>query len=554
MLRTRATRPLPVDQAPGDAVFPFDHAHASPPRELTDLLGGKGAGLAEMTSALGLPVPPGFTLAVPLCRRYRAAGWPAGLDAALRSAVARLSETMGRSFGDPADPLLLAVRSGAPRSMPGMLDTVLNIGLNDETAHALAERSGDPSFAWDTYQRFLHLYATTVMGVPDGRLPPRADARAQDPRQRVAALKAAVEAAAGQGVPTDPDVQLRQAVEAVFRSWDSPRARASRATEGVDDDLGTAVNVQAMVFGNDGADSGTGVVFTRDPTTGHDVLYGDYLPHAQGEDVVAGKAMTLPIARMAEHVPDAHRDLCAALRRLEAHYRDICDVEFTVERGRLWLLQTRVARRGAVAAVRAAVRMTHDGAIALTPAEAVARVPADLRARARHEVLDQEGCAVESTAPSLGSGIGVSPGRASGRVVLSSEEAAETEGDYILVRPETSPDDIAGMSAAAGVLTTTGGLVSHAAVVARGWGVPTVVGAHHLTVGAEGVLDGGRVVARAGDVITIDGATGQIWRGAAAEHAEAADPERILANRLPELAVLERWAGADDHRDEERAR
>ncbi|QAY62283.1 pyruvate, phosphate dikinase [Xylanimonas allomyrinae] len=545
MLRAR----LSHDGTPGGAtseqpIYPFDHAHPVPPRDLTDLLGGKGAGLAEMTATLGLPVPPGFTITVPVSRRFRAAGWPGSLDDALREAVARLGATMGRSFGDAADPLLLAVRSGAPRSMPGMLDTVLNLGLNDDAVAALAEQSGDAVFAWDSYRRFLHMFATTVMGVPADRLPDEAPPSLAAVQSHVSRLRAAVEAAAGRPVPADPHVQLRQAVEAVFRSWDSPRARAYRATEGIDDGLGTAVNVQAMVFGNRGPDSGTGVVFTRDPATGRDTLYGDYLPRAQGEDVVGGTARTWPIARMAEHLPDAHHALRSALRRLETHYRDICDVEFTVEQGRLWLLQTRVARRGAVAAVRAAVQMTRDPEIALTPAEALDRVPAATRDRARHEVLDQAGSTVDATMPSLGTGLGVSPGRACGRVVLTSEDAVDARDDVVLVRSQTSPEDVAGMAAATGILTTTGGLVSHAAVVARGWGIPTVVGAGHLTVGADGIHDADRrVVARAGDVITIDGTTGEIWLGAA-DHAGSVDPDRILATHLPELGILERWAAS----------
>ncbi|HEY4409682.1 MAG TPA: PEP/pyruvate-binding domain-containing protein, partial [Acidimicrobiia bacterium] len=307
-------------------IFAFDHPHDRPPRELTDLLGGKGAGLAEMTSVLGLPVPPGFTIALPMCRTYRERGWPAGLDALLDEQCRALEARMGRRFGDPADPLLLAVRSGAPRSMPGMLDTVLNLGLNPAAVAGLAEVSGDARFAEESYRRFLAMYEKTV----------------------------------GSPVPEDPMEQLRGAVEAVFRSWDSPRARAYRAHEGIADDLGTAVNVQAMVFGNADDNSGTGVVFTRNPSTGQAVPYGDFLPRAQGEEVVAGTAHTLSIDAMGTVLPEAYDELRHHVRRLEIHYRDICDVEFTVERGRLWILQTRVGKRGAVAAVRAAVEMVDD--------------------------------------------------------------------------------------------------------------------------------------------------------------------------------------------------
>src|SRR3954468_13590965 len=355
-----------------NGVFAFDHDHGAAARELAALLGGKGAGLAEMTAALGMSVPPGFTVSVPVCRAYRESGWPADLDAALAAHMDRLGERMGRRFGDPDDPLLVAVRSGAPVSMPGMLDTVLNLGLNDETVVGLERRSGDAWFARDSYRRFLTMYATTVLGE---------EAEGLD----IEELKARFD------IPADPMAQLRAAVEAVFRSWDSDRARAYRAKEGIDDALGTAVSVQAMVFGNRGERSGTGVVFTRDPSTGAPGPYGDYLPRAQGEDVVAGNARCLPIAQMAEHEPDAHRELLQMLRRLEIHYRDVCDVEFTVEEGRLWLLQTRVGKRGAVAAVRIAAQLVDDPDIRLTPAEALERVPPELRERARAELAASAG-------------------------------------------------------------------------------------------------------------------------------------------------------------------
>jgi pyruvate,orthophosphate dikinase len=494
-----------------DVLYTFDHSHDQPPRELIGLLGGKGAGLAEMTTVLGLPVPAGFTVAVPVCREYQEAGWPAWLDAALEAHCRGLEEKMGRSFGGPADPLLLAVRSGAPRSMPGMLDTVLNLGLNEAAVAGLAESTGDARFARESYRRFLTMYATTVLGLP-----------AEDVRARsIEQLQA--------DVPDDPMAQLRGAVEAVFRSWDSPRAQAYRAREGIADDLGTAVNVQAMVFGNLGGNSGTGVVFTRNPSTGEAVPYGDFLPRAQGEEVVAGTAHTLTINAMAEVLPGAYDELRQHLRRLEVHYRDLCDVEFTVERGRLWILQTRVGKRGAVAAVRAAVEMTHDPDIALLPEEAVARVPADLRAKARTEVLAAARYASASSVP-VAVGLGASPGRVTGAVVLDADAAAEAEGPVILVRPETSPEDVHGMSVSAGILTSTGGLVSHAAVVARGWGIPAVVGAGTLPFAA-------------GDEITIDGTTGEVWLGRPAEAVEVAgSDDDILSRDLPHLARLERWA------------
>jgi pyruvate, orthophosphate dikinase len=517
-------------------IFAFDHQHAAPAQELVHLLGGKGAGLAEMSAALGLAVPPGFTVSVPVCRVYRSDGWPAGLDEALAEHTERLGRTVGRRFGDAADPLLLAVRSGAPVSMPGMLDTVLNLGLNDETVLGLAARSGDERFAWDSYRRFVLMYATTVMGVPEGELHAAARGSASLPG-RVARLKERAELIAGRPLPVDPYMQLREAVEAVFRSWECGRARAYRAKEGIDGDMGTAVNVQAMVFGNRGLRSGTGVVFTRNPATGEPVPYGDYLPQAQGEDVVAGTARTMPISHLGEHEPAAYQELLRVLRRLEVHYRDLCDVEFTIEDGRLWLLQTRIGKRSAGAAVRIAVDLVDDPDIRLDPAEALIRVPAPVRDRARREASDQAGSA-DAAAELFVTGLGASPGRVSGRVVLSSEAAADADGDVILVRAETSPEDVAGMAASAGVLTTTGGLVSHAAVVARGWGIPAVVGAHELTLADEQVRSASGLTVRAGEVITIDGSTGQVWRGLVAP-GEAGPPAQAA---LPQLAVLEAWA------------
>lgn len=521
-------------------VFAFDHVHDRPPRELADLLGGKGAGLAEMTSVLGLPVPPGFTIGLPWCAAYRSAGWPPDLDGELDAHLRRLELTIGRRFGDPSDPLLLAVRSGAPRSMPGMLDTVLNLGLTEETTAGLAAVSGDPGFAWESYRRFLAMFATTVLGA-DPTLVAR-PATSDDPRAAAARLRDRLDDA-GLHVPQDPARQLRAAVEAVFRSWDGPRARAYREHEGISDDLGTAVTVQAMVFGNRDDRSGTGVVFTRDPSTGENVPYGDFLPRAQGEDVVAGTARTMPLSRMADLLPGAHAELTGHLARLERHYRDLCDVEFTVESGRLWVLQTRVGKRGAVAAVRAAVEMVDDPAIALTRAEAVARVPADVRERARAEVLaaGRGGAAGDA----LTTGLGASPGRVSGAVVLSADAAADSDGDVVLVRPETSPEDVHGMSVAVGILTSTGGLVSHAAVVARGWGIPAVVGADALRVGPDDVRDAaGNRLFGAGDVITVDGTTGQVWLGTVgtSDAGPAGSDDAIVARSLPALPRLEAWA------------
>ncbi|GAB25492.1 putative pyruvate, phosphate dikinase [Gordonia polyisoprenivorans NBRC 16320 = JCM 10675] len=537
--RHSGTSPTALEQA----IYTFDHPHAASHDDLVHLLGGKGAGLAEMTSALGISVPPGFTISVPVCHEYLENGWPDGMDDALAAFTRELGVRMGRSLGDSRDPLLVAVRSGAPVSMPGMLDTVLNLGLNDDTVEGLAAVSGDARFAWDSYRRFLSMYAVTVMGVDPSVVSAAAVTENGDLRRQVDELKQRIRDAAGRDVPVDPVVQLRGAVEAVFRSWNSPRAQTYRERENIDQGLGTAVTVQAMVFGNRGERSGTGVVFTRDPATGHKVLYGDYLPLAQGEDVVAGTTRTLHVADLATIHPEIFAQLHDTLYGLERHFRDMCDVEFTVEEGKLWLLQTRAGKRSACAAVRIAVDMSNDPEIALTPAEAVNRVPPELRDRARDEALAH--VSDGSSGPAVVTrGLGASPGRATGRVVLTSEAAADAEDDVILVRPETSPEDVAGMAASVGLLTTTGGLVSHAAVVARGWGIPAVVGAHELRCGAAGVTTSSGQQIAEGDTITIDGTTGCVWLGAVAPPSSAL-VRKAIETELPELLVLDSWAGTN---------
>lgn len=532
--------PSPTAPPRTAAVFAFDHDHGVPARDLAELLGGKGAGLAEMTSALGLPVPPGFTITVDTCRRYLADGWPGELDQLVDEHTARLGSALGRRFGDAADPLLLAVRSGAPRSMPGMLDTVLNLGLNDATVAGLARAAGDEAFAWDCYRRFVRMYATTVLGTPEhalGEEAPTGDVPAV--RAEIERVRAVVE------IPHDPRAQLRAAVEAVFRSCGSERALAYQQREGIEGSIATAVNVQAMVFGNRGGESGTGVVFTRDPATGEARRYGDYLPRAQGEDVVSGTARTQPIATLGTELPDVWRQLDGVLERLERHYADICDVEFTVEQGRLWVLQTRVGKRGAVAAVRAAVQMAEEPGSPLTREQAVERVDADVRAAARHAVL--AAAANRQLGEAVTTGLGASPGRVSGRAVFSSEDAADADDeDIILIRPETSPEDVPGMTVSVGVITGTGGLVSHAAVVARGWGLPAVVGADQLVIDESGARSrDGRFTIAPNDLVTLDGTTGEIWLGggpADVEDGEEPDDDAVLSAHLPELARLEEWA------------
>jgi pyruvate, orthophosphate dikinase len=521
------------------AVFPFSHDHGVPARTLTELLGGKGAGLAEMTTALRLPVPPGFTITVDTCRRYLADGWPAELDGLLDAQVDALGLDLGRQFGDARDPLLLAVRSGAPRSMPGMLDTVLNLGLNDETVAGLASVSGDEGFAWDCYRRFVRMFATTVRGLPADQLGDEATlGDIAEMRAEIARIRAVAD------IPQEPRVQLRAAIEAVFRSCGSERALAYQRREQIDGVLATAVNVQAMVFGNRGAESGTGVVFTRDPATGEARRYGDYLPRAQGEDVVSGTARTQPIDSLAGELPAVWDQLDTVLGRLEHHYADVCDVEFTVEQGRLWVLQTRVGKRSAVAAVRVAVQMAEEPDSPLTRVEAVQRVGEDIRSAARQAVL--AAAATRMRGDAIARGLGASPGRVTGRAVFTSDEAADAgdHEDVVLIRPETSPEDVPGMAVSVGVITGTGGLVSHAAVVARGWGLPAVVGADSLVIGPTGArtADGQHAIAP-GDIVTLDGTTGEVWLGGdpAAEGSAAVDDAAVLARHLPELGLLEEW-------------
>jgi pyruvate, orthophosphate dikinase len=459
------------------------------------LLGGKAANLGVMASDLGLPVPPGFVITTETCRRFLATGWPPGLDEELREGMRGLEASLGRRFGDADDPLLVSVRSGAPVSMPGMMDTILDLGLDDATTAGLARVTGDEAFARSCRER-LETSFRSIVGVAD--------------------------------VPSDPWAQLRLAIEAVFRSWESDRARTYRQKEGIADDLGTAVTVQAMVFGNRGPTSATGVLFTRDPATGEPALYGDVLFDAQGEDVVAGTHRTEPVSVLDERLPEVAAELRAAAVRLEHHFRDLCDIEFTIESGRLWMLQVRVGKRSPQAALRIAVDMAEDPSFPLTRAEAVDRV------RSLLANPPTTTSARSSFVLPLVLGLPASPGMASGAIVTSAEaaQAAGAEGRAtILVRAETSPDDVHGMAAAAGILTSRGGLASHAAVVARGWGIPAVVGATALAVSGDRVVIGDRVLV-SGDVITIDGRTGEVFEGVIPGTTEV----------VPEADTLLAWA------------
>ncbi len=523
-------------------VFDFDHSHRKPPMEMKDLLGGKGANLAEMMSVLRLPVPPGFTIATTACRAYMEGGWPEGLTAEIAKARTRLERTMGKRVGDAEDPLLVSVRSGAKFSMPGMMDTVLNLGLNDKSVEGLARQTDDERFAYDSYRRFVAMYGRIVLGVPgeefDSLLDAAKELAGTDSdagvpiellRYLVEAYQQIVERHTGKPFPQDPDEQLRGAIEAVFASWNGPRAIAYRVRERIAHDLGTAVNVQAMVFGNRDDTSGTGVGFTRDPATGAKGEYGDFLINAQGEDVVAGIRNTEPLSALADAFPKIHKELLAIFARLEHHYRDMCDTEFTIDQGKLWMLQTRVGKRTGRAALRMAVDMVSERAIKLTKDEAIGRITGEHLEQVLHPQFASTGHRV------LVKGLGASPGAAVGRVYLTADEAqaaAERGEAVVLVRSETSPEDVHGMLASQGILTARGGLVSHAAVVARGWGKPAVVGAEALRIGAHSFTVGDIVVAE-GDWISVDGTNGTVVLG---------QVEVIQGETPPEFDLILSWA------------
>ena len=523
-------------------VFGFDHQHPRSPMELKDLLGGKGANLAEMTSVLGLPVPFGFTITTDACRNYLSTGWPHELTDQVADALAELEEKMGKKLGDASDPLLVSVRSGAKFSMPGMMDTVLNLGLNDLSVEGLARQTQDLRFAYDSYRRFISMYGRIVLGVPgdefdklfeaakelssaeiDSEVPPELL------KYLTSAYKDIVARFTGRPFPQAPVEQLRGAIEAVFSSWNGSRAVAYRRREGIPNDLGTAVNVQSMVFGNRDDNSGTGVGFTRDPATGEKGIYGDFMVNAQGEDVVAGVRNTEPLIALKHRFPEIFAELIEIFVRLEGHYRDMCDTEFTIEQGRLWMLQTRIGKRTGVAALRMAVDMTSEGEIGLTKEEAVLRITSDHL----DSVLHPQFAAKDSNV--IARGLGASPGAAVGRVYFSAEDAVAASGrgeKVILVRKETSPEDVHGMLSSEGVLTSRGGLVSHAAVVARGWGKPAVVGADAVRIVGRSFIASGITVFE-GDEISIDGSSGDVVLGAV-ELTSSAPP--------PEFHTILKWA------------
>ncbi|MGQ0559010.1 MAG: pyruvate, phosphate dikinase [Sphingosinicella sp.] len=523
-----------------------------------NLLGGKGAGLAEMAS-IGLPVPPGFTISTEMCALYYAEGetLPDDLRAEVAKGLAHIENVAGKRFGDAADPLLLSVRSGARASMPGMMDTVLNLGLNDNTVAGLAAASGDPRFAWDSYRRFIHMYADVVLGLEHEAFEEALEIAREDKGvaldtgleaadwQRLAArYKALVEEQLGQPFPDDPHEHLWGAIAAVFRSWNGERAKTYRRLHHIPSDWGTAVNVQAMVFGNRGETSATGVAFTRNPSTGEKAYYGEYLIDAQGEDVVAGIRTPQYLTRaareqakakapsMEETLPATYAELAKMLDSLERHYRDMQDVEFTVERGTLWMLQTRSGKRTAKAALRIAVDMAGEGLISRDAA--VLRIDPGQLDQLLHPTLDPD-----APREVIARGLPASPGAASGQIVFDADTAelrAQAGEDVILVRVETSPEDIHGMHAARGILTARGGMTSHAAVVARGMGRPCVSGAGALAIDYRGrTMRVGPREIEEGAIVTIDGATGEVMLG----HVATVQPE--LAGDFGTLMV---WADA----------
>ena len=531
-----------------------------------ELLGGKGIGLAEMT-ALGVPVPAGFTITTDACRAYMASGKtvPEGLDDEVGKHIAALEQTAGKLFGNPSDPLLVSVRSGAAVSMPGMMDSILNLGLNDVAVEGQAAATGNPRFAYDSYRRLIQMYGEVVDGVDGHRFESAiADLKASrgvsndleleadDLRELIETFQRIYEEEVGSGFPQDPREQLRRAYRAVFDSWDAPRAQVYRRTYEIPDDIGTAVNVVQMVFGNKGESSGTGVCFTRNPATGEAVVYGEFLVNAQGEDVVSGIRTPEPISAMQDRLPEAYAELTATLDRLETHYREMQDIEFTVEEGRLFLLQTRTGKRTAVAALRIAVELSAEGVISRD--EAVARIDPGQLDQLLHPMLDP-GVEVEVAAK----GLNASPGAASGAIVLDADTAAErgkAGDDVILVRWETTPDDIHGLIQARGVLTAHGGMTSHAAVVARGMGKPCVSGCEGLSIDADaGTVTIGEHTLNVGDTITIDGGTGRVIVGPVRLVPPAIDENfGTILGWADELRRLRVRANADTPEDAAKAR
>ena len=500
-------------------IYPFTFGDKSQ----SDLLGGKGANIAEMVQ-MGLPVPPGFKITTEACREFLSSGTvPTQLTEQIHKSLSNLEKAVGKNFGDPSNPLLVSVRSGAKHSMPGMMETVLNVGITPEVAEALAQSSGNQRFAWDSYRRFIDMFGRIVCNLPDeivhkiensfllkANAKVVADLPVESLKELAQQLILAIQEHTGQDFPKNPIDHLTQSIEAVFRSWNSERAQLYRRRERIPSDLGTAVNIQSMVFGNLSDDSGTGVAFTRNPATGEKGSYGDYLDKAQGEDVVAGIRNTMSLADMAKKEPIVHAELERLMKTLEDHYRDLCDIEFTVERGKLWILQTRVGKRTAEAAFRIATQLVDEGKISMD--EALLRTGGDQLAQLMFPQFD-----LSESRNLIATGIPASPGAAVGEVVFDSKRAfdlAKNGRKVILVRRETSPDDLVGMVAAEGILTSRGGKTSHAAVVARGMGKTAVCGTESISVDEKKLqFTVGDHVVREGEVISIDGSTGCVYLG-----------------------------------------
>ena len=547
------------------SIYFFARGQTEGRADMKNLLGGKGANLAEMTS-LGIPVPPGFTITTEVCTAYYANGgrWPEGLDEEVRAAIRRLEEVTGRGFGKTEKPLLLAVRSGARVSMPGMMDTILNLGLNDETVEALAKEA-NPRFAYDSYRRFVQMYGNVVLGVPSEeyeKLIDEVKARkgveldtdltAEDWKELVQRFKQLTEERTGKTFPTDPEEQLFGAITAVFDSWNNPRAIRYRELNKIPGDWGTAVNVQTMVFGNLGPTSGTGVAFTRDPATGANVFYGEYLMNAQGEDVVAGIRTPEPISKLKEVNPKAYEQLEEIRKILEHHYKDMMDIEFTIQDGELYMLQCRSGKRTALAAVTIAVDMVKEGLI--DKETAIMRVDPEQIEQLLHPTVDPN-----QELDVLTKGLPASPGAAVGRIVFTADEAEEwaARGEkVILVRNETSPEDIGGMDAAEGILTARGGMTSHAAVVARGMGKCCVAGAGEIRIDFEKkeMTVKGRTF-KEGDWISLNGSTGEVYAGTVKlQQAELSGAFGELMSWADEIRTLKVRTNADTPRDAETAR
>ncbi|HBV86104.1 MAG TPA: pyruvate, phosphate dikinase [Desulfosporosinus sp.] len=543
-------------------VYLFQEGKAS----MRDLLGGKGANLAEMTQ-IGLPVPPGFTITTEACNEYYNNGeiFPEGIWDQVWPALAEVEAASGKLFGDKKNPLLVSVRSGAKFSMPGMMDTVLNLGLNDETVEALAANTQNERFAWDCYRRFIQMFGDVVLEVEHynfehilenakekQKVHYDSELSAESLKWMVSEYKKKIERKTGKPFPMDPKDQLKEAVLAVFRSWNNDRANVYRRINNIPHEIGTAVNVQSMVFGNMGSDSGTGVAFTRNPSTGESVLYGEYLMNAQGEDVVAGIRTPNPIATLAQENSEIYQQFVDFSKRLEAHYRDMQDIEFTIERGKLYMLQTRNGKRTASAAIRVAVELFHEGVI--TKEEAVMRIEPDQLDHLLHRRMD-----TDAKLHVLAKGLPASPGAASGRIVLSAEEA-ERLGNLgekvILVRTETTPDDIRGILAAQGILTSRGGMTSHAAVVSRHMGKPAVCGCDALKIDyTQGLVAIDGVEYPQGTIMSIDGATGRVIKG----EVSMVDPElsegfKEFLGWADEISRLKVMANADSPTEASNAR